>query len=406
MDQMPSSRRLLAVLLGLAIELSGAGCHSEPASSSQPAHAAISATGPATHPAGNREAITTTNVGSPDSATAADAIAQRANTYAKQLEPLLAERAGKTAPPATQPTQQPSKVEWIQPTAPSPALANPAADATAVSKPPREVEVAKAAAAVPAVHSELSASVRDPAATNHVATSTPITASDDLAHKLAQHVKDYPQDIAGQLDFQLLQFVRGQSVPDMPTLAGLGAEDREVLAALLDGLSNFRNVVRADNNVMLARKVRPILDAAERLRTQAELTIPTIALCTKVYNFGTYDAIEPARFVAGADSGMVVYCEVENFSSQLDGQKFWQANLREEIVLYSDQGMQVWSPDSKAPPPTIDRSRTRRHDFFMARVIKLPPSLPIGRYILKVSIVDQQVNRVAENSTTLDIVAR
>ena len=239
-----------------------------------------------------------------------------------------------------------------------------------------------------------------------MATSTPISANDELARKLAQHVKDYPQDAAGQLDFQLLHFARGESVPDMQTLAGLAPEDREVLAAMLDGLSNFRNVVRADNNVMLSRKVRPILDAAERLRTQAELSIPTIALCTKVYNFGIYDAIEPARFVAGADNGMVVYCEVENFSSQLDGQKLWQANLRQEIVLYSDQGMQVWSPDAKTPPPTIDRSRTRRHDFFMARVIKLPPSLPIGRYILKVSIVDQQVSRVAENSTTLDIVAR
>src|SRR5206468_6115628 len=112
------------------------------------------------------------------------------------------------------------------------------------------------------------------------ATSTPISTSDDLARKLAQHVKDYPQDVAGQLDLQLLHFVRGESVPDMQTLAGLTPEDREVLAALLDGLSNYRNVVRADNNVMLSRKVRPILDAAERLRTQAELSIPTIALCT------------------------------------------------------------------------------------------------------------------------------
>ncbi|HEV2688312.1 MAG TPA: hypothetical protein VGV35_07150, partial [Bryobacteraceae bacterium] len=230
--------------------------------------------------------------------------------------------------------------------------------------------------------------------------------SDELSQRLAQHVKDYPQDLGGQFDYQLIEFLRGESVPDMQKLAGLGNEDREILAAVMDGLSNFRTAARADNNMLLSRKVRPILEAADRLRTQAELTIPTVALCSRVNTYGSYEPFDPARFTAGTEHEVVVYCEVENFSSQLDSQRFWETSLREEIVLYSDQGMQVWTPDRVAPRPTMDRSRARRRDFFLGRLIRLPANLSIGRYILKVSVVDQQVNRVAENSVPLEVVAQ
>jgi hypothetical protein len=39
-------------------------------------------------------------------------------------------------------------------------------------------------------------------------------------------------------------------------------------------------------------------------------------------------------------------------------------------------------------------------------MIKLPANLTIGRYLLKVSVVDQQVQRVAENTVAVEIVAQ
>jgi hypothetical protein len=38
-------------------------------------------------------------------------------------------------------------------------------------------------------------------------------------------------------------------------------------------------------------------------------------------------------------------------------------------------------------------------------MIRLPANLSIGRYILKVSVVDQQVKRVAENTVAIQVVA-
>jgi len=229
--------------------------------------------------------------------------------------------------------------------------------------------------------------------------------TDAMTRQLAQHVRDYPQDLAGQLDYQLLEMLQGESVPQLTALSPLTPEDREVVSAMLDGITNFRDSVRADNNMLLSRKVRPLLEMADRLRSQAELSIPTVALCKRVIGFGVYDPIEGERFMAGQETPVIVYCEVENFASQLNDQKLWETKLKLQVVLYEEQsGMEVWR--QKEMPPGVDLSRNRRHDFFMAEMIHLPASLTIGRYLLKVSVEDLQVNRIAENTVGIQIVAQ
>jgi hypothetical protein len=53
-----------------------------------------------------------------------------------------------------------------------------------------------------------------------------------------------------------------------------------------------------------------------------------------------------------------------------------------------------------------DFSHRRRHDFFVAKPIILPRSLTIGRYLLKVTVEDQQARRIAENTVPIEIVAQ
>jgi len=47
----------------------------------------------------------------------------------------------------------------------------------------------------------------------------------------------------------------------------------------------------------------------------------------------------------------------------------------------------------------VDHARAKRHDFFLARMVKLPRNLTAGSYTLKVTIVDQQAQRMAEGLT-------
>ena len=227
---------------------------------------------------------------------------------------------------------------------------------------------------------------------------------DAVAARIASRAKDYPADLSAQADDQLAKYLREESVPDMSTLAGLAPEDREMLGAILDALSNFRSQIRADNNMLFSKKVHPLVELADRLRSQSELSVPTVALCTGVQAFGVYEPMEPARFVAGTRQEAIVYCEVENFLSQPNEKNLYETRLTQSIVLYTEtSGLPVWT----APKDTIvDQARRRRHDFFLGKKVFLPSTLTIGRYLLKVTIEDQQAHHIAENTVPVEIVAQ
>jgi hypothetical protein len=242
------------------------------------------------------------------------------------------------------------------------------------------------------------------AAAKAVAKPQTAVSANDLLQTLSRRIKDDPRDTAGHLNYQLLQFLLDEQVPDLQSIASLPAEDREVLTTLLDGLSNFRNGLRAEANSLQSKKVAPLLELAERLRSQGELSISTAALCRNVQRFGVYDPMEPPRFIAGGkNNDAILYCEVANFSSQLNDQKLWETKLKQEAVLYSESGLSVWSDKTDT---VVDHSRNRLHDFFIADKIRLPASLPVGRYLMKMTVTDLHANRVAEATVPIQVVAQ
>lgn len=334
----------------------------------------------------------------------AQALAQRAASYAESIEPLVARRGARPKtgegnwpdPDALHLTSQPSEtVVTENSSAPAP-LPN-----TGLAAPQKPLAAS--------IHEKRGAPVGEAAQAGAEGTFMPgappvTTSSDTLAKKFTQHVRDYPADVAGQVEDELLKFLRDESVPDVQAMAALSAEDRELLSALMDSLTNLRNQLRSDNNMLFSRKIRPLIELSDRLRGQAELSLPTIALCTRVKAFGVYEPIDPARFTAGREQSVVVYCEVENFLSQLNGKKLYETRLTEDIVLYTESsGLEVWR-DKKST--YIDLARTHRHDFFIGKVITLPANLTIGGYLMKVTVEDQQARHVAENTVPVEIVAQ
>lgn len=411
----------LRATMGGAICLLFIGCNSQ---SPPPAKPAVALTHVTPTPPTPPEAID----GKPAPSTP-DILARKTSTYAQDLEALMAQRRAASA--ATTPSnenatpQAPSQDvshalrESTQnpPTAPA-ATANPPANATP-TRPPSEA-IAEPSTASPNVRDEPAANqVASLAAPSTPPSSTAIptdsappaqaspaeASSSDFQRTLKSRINDHPRDIAAQLDYQLMQFIHDRPVPDMRAMASLPQEDRELLTALLDGLSNFRAGVRADNNTLLSRKIAPLLDLADRLRAQSDLTIPTIALCKRVDGFGVYEPIDPPRFGAGREHPVIIYSEVANFDSHRNDKQLWETKLTISQVLYTESGLSVW-PDKQDVKTITDLSRNRRHDFFLVKVIRLPASLTIGRYLLKVTITDQQANRVAEATLPIVITAQ
>ncbi len=96
---------------------------------------------------------------------------------------------------------------------------------------------------------------------------------------------------------------------------------------------------------------------------------------------------------------MILYCEIENFSSHLNGNKYWETNLTEECLLYNAAGQRIWENNRTA---VADTCRNRRRDFFVGKRIHIPP-LPAGQYSLKVTVTDPQSNRGTQATLPIQI---
>lgn len=225
---------------------------------------------------------------------------------------------------------------------------------------------------------------------------------DPLEQRLTQQARDYPRDLAAHLDHQLLMLLAGQRVPQMDAIAGLAREDRELVHALMDGLSNLRAAAKDGQNLLLSQKVRPLLDMAERLRSQSELRVPTVALCSEISGFGVYAPLRTGAFPAGKEHGLVLYCEVENFESRVNDNAMWETNLTQQLTITNEKGAAVYGEKAR---PVSDLARRRRNDFFLGQRVRLPSTLPPGKYKLTVTVTDAQSNRVAEGKTDLELIA-
>jgi hypothetical protein len=338
----------------------------------------------------------------PDDATL---LAKKTAEFANKMTDAMAQHP--------KPATQPSIVQWVDPahhstgsdsnnSAPEPAAPNQPVANQAVSLTSAHF---KEDTSVPLILPESADLVQSTPTNSPESTTAPVNIStDDYELKLHKLVQDYPRDLGNQLDYQLLRLVRDESTPDLADVSQLSSEDRDLLLALMDGLTNFRAGVRRDSNLMLNRKIHPLVEMSERLRSQGQLAIPTVAFCSSVASFGVYTPMASSRFPVGKENDLIVYCEAANFTSIRGNDTIWRTRFRQELVLYTDTGLAVW-PEKSNGASFIDQSRNLRHDFFIPRLIRLPSSLAAGKYVLKITLTDEESNRVTEASAPLEIIS-
>lgn len=163
-----------------------------------------------------------------------------------------------------------------------------------------------------------------------------------------------------------------------------------------------------------------LLDEAKRtLRKESgSLRIATAALCRRVAGYGLYEPFETTTFLAGAPRRVIVYTEADRFAHRAASEAerasvgltrggeeadFWAVELGVELALYHESdGVLAW----RRPRETIvDISRRQRRDFYLVADIELPPTLTVGGYQLKVTLVDETTGAEDAALIPIDIVA-
>ncbi len=139
----------------------------------------------------------------------------------------------------------------------------------------------------------------------------------------------------------------------------------------------------------------------DRVAAAADLSIPTLLLCSEVRSFGNYETMPADQFLAGQSNRMIVYCEVENFHSRLNEAGLHETTLATRIEVFDAvSGASVWSQEQ---PEIVDTCRRRRADFFLAQRAVLPATLAEGRYVLKMTVEDTQAGRLSEQTLDLEV---
>lgn len=154
-----------------------------------------------------------------------------------------------------------------------------------------------------------------------------------------------------------------------------------------------------------------LADQLESIRIQlaewSGIVITKAALCTRVDGFGRYETFPSYRFVAGRDHEMIVYTEVDNFVQEQtqgpDQNARYKIEMSQRLELYHvADDLNTWNRSSET---VQDESRNRLRDYYLTNWVRLPSTLSVGRYHLKIVMRDLLGDRVTETIIPIEIVS-
>jgi hypothetical protein len=206
-----------------------------------------------------------------------------------------------------------------------------------------------------------------------------------------------------QLDARLLHAATGDYERARQPLDLVSDEQQRLAAGFIETYILLRERTLGDDPTETANAaLQRIEQLADELRPFSAPTISTFVLCRAVHGFGRYDPIEPPSFPTGIPIEFVTYCEVRHFASQPQTDGTHRACFDMLTTILTRDGTTI---REVADRDIVDVCHSRRHDCFIPRLIRLPPTLSPGEYVVKVKIIDKLARKVAAEYATFRVVA-
>jgi hypothetical protein len=331
-------------------------------------------------PSANNSSQTRPTIDGPPRPATRPALAQSATDIAPPRKPLGVK-------PATQPADAANSAVMASPGSPAARSPSPGAAASGTAARGPRVEVVDVRPAARSARPTSSASPN--AAANSPTTSinmsvVPVDMA-SMISQLEQTVQQHPEQLDDQLKLRLLYLATGQDAKATAPIPSGDPAQAEFIVALLKTLRNSKNLITDP-----ASKDPSALAGLDELRRllgqQLPVSIPRIALVTRINSFGDYQALNPPKFPPGRAIHAFLYTEVYNFRSEPTDDGKLRTVVSEKVEIFDSAGKIVWQ---RTEPSIVDRVVTPRRDFFIPFPINLPGELPTGDYILKVTVEDK-----------------
>ncbi len=187
-----------------------------------------------------------------------------------------------------------------------------------------------------------------------------------------------------------------QAIPDCDPA------QQEFWTELLWALSNIFDDEAMPDQAGRARETATRLRAAlTHIAPLAGLRLTHTQFCRQINGFGSYSTYDRDEFSPG--QSVLVYTEVENFTSQLNAEEEFVTTLRSTIRIHrGDATGEILFEENL--PPTEDRCRSQRRDYFHSYRITLPPDLTPGPHVLTLTARDQNSQKL--RMTSLNFLVR
>lgn len=246
--------------------------------------------------------------------------------------------------------------------------------------------------------------VNEPAAIDETPKVAAVAASkpaliEELIAQTEAELASNPSDARLQWRLGLLRLAA-----DKPAKAGeLSQELTEQRRGLLARQVAFESALQAvlDGDADGVDRAYAALEALrDDLRSDADLALPTLALCSKVTTFGVYDELPGTALAPYRANRAIVYCEIDNLATETDPTGQFRTLLATRLELFTKDGRSRWVHEEQR---IEDVSRQRRDDFFIAQLVTFPADLGPGDYVLKATVTDLLGSKTNEVSRNISI---
>lgn len=221
-------------------------------------------------------------------------------------------------------------------------------------------------------------------------------ALDRTVHRIESAAEAQPSNVRSQWQLSLLKLASGESPP-----AGGPDDGAAANSALLGSAvraTAATGTLLTDPMATHDEALDAVDELRDALRTEAELRIPVVALCSRVDAFGVYDELPDGAMSPNRVNRAIVYGEVQNFASE-SKDRGYRTLLSSRLELFTADGRSVWRDQQDQ---IEDFCRRRREDFFIAQMVTLPVLSP-GEYVLKMTITDLLASKTNQATKSITV---
>ncbi len=237
---------------------------------------------------------------------------------------------------------------------------------------------------------------------NQSASARPDPGIDAMIHELEAKVTTSPNDVDQQVRLRMLYAAIGHDDKAVAPTPGMNADVQELVSGLMKTLLEARSSGGRDPASSATKQLAAMEELRNSLKSRADLTIPVLAICNRIEDFGRYQAIDPPDFPGGVSSKALLYVELANFKSDKMPAGDFRTLLSMRTSLLTTDGAEVWSEVDDNIQDLAPRART---EFYLMKPLFLPATLVPGEYVVKTEMEDKLGAKTNSKTTRLRILA-